>query len=86
MPPECTYTFSGSERSGECECGEGACCAVPRVGGEPGGAPMPLAAGGEPCKHLYWEETGEMEKSAGHPALPILNRSNELYSLVGGPQ
>jgi hypothetical protein len=25
---------------------------LPREGGEPGGAPLPEIAGGEPCKHL----------------------------------
>jgi Fe-S-cluster containining protein len=56
IPPQCTYYFAGTERRGECSCGESACCAVPREGGEPGGAPIPEIAGGEPCKHIVYEE------------------------------
>jgi hypothetical protein len=54
MPPECTYYFVGGERRGECGCMQGACCAIPREGGVPGGVPLPEAAGGEPCKYLVY--------------------------------
>lgn len=86
-PGECTYTFVGGERRGECACDEGACCAVPRVGGEPGGAPMPEVAGGEACKHLVWnEEERPVEKtaSAGHVALPVVQPSADIYNMVNG--
>jgi len=84
MPEECTYTFNGEERRGECACDVGACCNAPRENGEPGGTPLPSIAGGRPCKHLVWKEVDvPMEKSASHPALPILQ--NSLYDLVGGP-
>ena len=63
IPAECTFYFSGSERRGECACGEGACCALPREGGEPGGSPLPEEAGGSPCKHLKWDEVTEKEAS-----------------------
>ena len=62
MPPECTFTYIGSEREGKCECNIGACCAVPREDGEPGGAPMPDVAGGKPCKYLVWENVMEQEQ------------------------
>ena len=53
VPDSCGYRFSEGERKGDCylEC-QAACCMEPRVGGEPGGAPMPEIAGGMPCKHL----------------------------------
>ena len=86
MPPECTYTFVGSDREGECACDVGACCAVPRAKGEPGGAPMPNIAGGEPCKHLIWVEE-EKEKTASEevecPACAPF--PCPLYDFVGGP-
>lgn len=64
MPSECTYTFPSSEdRQGDCSCGVGACCAIPREGGEPEGAPLPSEAGGEPCKHLVWV-ADDKEKTA----------------------
>lgn len=85
IPPECTYTFPGGDghREGECACGVGACCSVPREGGEPGGTPLPELAGGQPCKHLVWvQETekvaaldfiiAEQTKSAGHHLLRVL--------------
>jgi hypothetical protein len=71
IPPECTYSFpSGASepREGDCACGVGACCAVPREGGEPGGTPLPEAAGGEPCKHLMWAEE-PLEKIASDSSL-----------------
>jgi len=64
MPDVCTYTFPGGgtgEREGECACDVGACCATPREGGEPGGAPIPEHAGGTPCKHMVWEDVPEEE-------------------------
>lgn len=65
LPPECAYTFPDGEREGTCSCGVAACCDSPREGGEPGGASMPHVAGGEPCKHLVWEEVeGPVEKTA----------------------
>ena len=53
MPDSCGYYFTAEGRKGSCymEC-QGACCALPRQNGEPGGAPLPELAGGEPCKHL----------------------------------
>jgi hypothetical protein len=53
MPDSCGFYFADGERKGCCylEC-QAACCMEPRVGGEPGGAPMPEIAGGLPCKHL----------------------------------
>ena len=62
-PEVCTYSFPNGDtkREGECACDEGACCAVPREGGEPGGTPMPEAAGGAPCKHLVWQDVPEDE-------------------------
>jgi len=52
MPDSCGYFFS-DKREGCCylEC-QAACCMEPREGGEPGGAPLPDIAGGEPCKYL----------------------------------
>jgi len=82
IPPECTYTFPSGDRAGTCSCDVAACCASPREGGEPGGAPMPHISGGEPCRHLVWEEK-EVEqgvaKTASSQALPDV-----LASLVGG--
>ena len=54
----CGYKF-GDEgvREGACKrCGQ--CCAIPRVGGEPGAGYDPH---GEPCKHL---KAAEHEKSS----------------------
>lgn len=64
-PPECTYSFIDGERVGDCSCDVGACCATPREGGLPGGAPLPAEAGGQPCKYLVWEEVDVLEKGAG---------------------
>jgi hypothetical protein len=62
-PSVCTYSFpyGDDRREGECACEIGACCAVPREGGEPGGAPMPEEAGGSSCKHLVWVDVEEEE-------------------------
>lgn len=68
MPNECTYTFPEGglgARHGDCSCGAGACCAIPREGGEPGGTPLPEEAGGQPCKHLVWEHV-DHEKIASY--------------------
>ena len=70
-PDECTYAFIGGECIGKCECDVGACCAIPREGGLPGGAPIPKEAGGQPCKHLVWEEAQTKTASA----LPIVANS-----------
>jgi hypothetical protein len=53
IPESCGFHFSGGEKKGCCylEC-QASCCMLPREGGEPGGAPLPEIAGGEPCKHL----------------------------------
>jgi hypothetical protein len=84
IPPECTYYFSGAERQGSCACDEGACCAVPRQDGEPGGAPMPAVAGGKPCKYLEWKEENVKEASS----LPIVHdlpsRSETIRKALGG--
>lgn len=91
MPPVCTYTFPGGgleERQGECTCDEGACCVVPREGGEPGGAPMPEVAGGQPCKHLSWEEQEvPMTKEAAEELANLSNdtemATNHLLQILG---
>lgn len=64
-PEECTYYFIDGKRMGSCDCGVGACCALPRDGGTPDGKHLPAAAGGKPCKYL--EQTKEKTASA----LPI---------------
>jgi hypothetical protein len=64
VPEGCGYWFDAEgKRGGECDpaC-QASCCQLPRAGGEPGGAPLPEIAGGEPCKHLVYVER--------HPALP----------------
>lgn len=66
VPPGCTFHFVGQERRGSCqpkECGNEICCAWPREGGEPEGTSLDSLAGGEPCKHLKWEEL-DAEKTA----------------------
>lgn len=87
MPPECTYTFVGDKREGKCECDVGACCSVPRGGGEPGGVPMPSIAGGKPCKYLVWENVMEegKEKEASVGAAGAFT-AQDLERLVGGPE
>ena len=79
-PPECTFSFpDGEVRQGECACDVGACCATPREGGEPAGAPLPEEAGGAPCKHLVWEDQVEDEDPvkiasivSAHPLLRVI--------------
>jgi len=55
VPESCMYYFADGERKGGCDpdC-NASCCFLPRQGGEPGGAPMPEIAGGEPCKHITY--------------------------------
>lgn len=65
LPRSCTYFFAGDgTRRGGCseEC-EAACCMLPRVGGEPGGAAMPEVAGGEPCRHLEYVEEARFDNA-----------------------
>ena len=81
IPPECTFTFVGDQREGECACDVGACCAIPREKGEPGGAPMPNVAGGLPCKHLVWVDG--KEKTAGVDC-PACGTECPIYDMVGG--
>jgi len=89
QPPECTFTFVGNERRGDCSCDVGACCAMPRDGGEPSAPYLPELAGGLPCKHLQWvEEEKPKEKLAvvneplcscckGTPALKVVFTEDE---------
>jgi hypothetical protein len=70
-PKEGTYAFIGNDRIGRCECGIGACCAIPREGGKPGGAPLPEEAGGYPCQCLVWRSTDEGKEKTSS-ALPIV--------------
>jgi hypothetical protein len=86
LPEECTYTFVGSDREGDCSCDVGACCRMPREGGEPGGTPLPFIAGGLSCKHLVWEDKPK-SKEAGESAeepLVVHSGSIDLYELIGG--
>lgn len=83
MPEECTYTFNGNEKRGECNCGIAACCNLPRQNGEPGGVPLPSIAGGQACKHLVWEDTEEpIEKKASDQTQDV---RMDLQELVRGP-
>jgi Fe-S-cluster containining protein len=88
IPAECTYNFTGETRTGSCDCGIGACCAIPRVDGEPTSPSLPAEAGGLPCKHLIWvevekEKTAEVEKVA---SATQQYTSEDVYSLVRGPE
>lgn len=85
LPPECTFTFVGSDREGECACDIGACCSVPREKGEPGGAPMPNIAGGEPCKYLVWEDKGAEKVAAVSVGCSVDISRCPLCDLVEGP-
>jgi Fe-S-cluster containining protein len=82
LPEECTFWFAGSERLGSCECDVGACCSVPREGGEPGGAPVPEIAGGAPCKYLVWGEVNEGEEKTACARAP--DPAEELERLISG--
>jgi len=78
IPSQCTYYFKGAEREGTCNCGDGACCAIARKDGEPGGAPMPNVAGGEPCKYLRWvDEPDEQKEKTSEPAVKIADQTKE---------
>ena len=64
-PEECTFAFIDGSRIGKCDCGIGACCAIPREKGMPGGAQLPEEAGGSPCQYLEMrvkEKTASGEK------------------------
>jgi len=53
-PERCSFWFDAEgNREGECDphC-QASCCMLPRLGGEPGGAPLPEIAGGMPCRYL----------------------------------
>jgi Fe-S-cluster containining protein len=80
-PPECTFHFSGGERRGECACDQGACCAIPREHGEPGGVPMPEEAGGTPCKYLVYEEREAEEKEK--TAASVYDGYQQLAEAIG---
>lgn len=82
-PPECTYYFAGSTRHGECACGEGACCAIPRENGIPGGTPLPEVAGGEPCKYLVYVEKDTGEEGTEKTASVDKESYNRLLKEVG---
>lgn len=84
MPPECTFKYVGNEREGRCECNIGACCAVPRDGGEPGGTPMPDVAGGEPCKYLTWEPVMGSEREEPKEKAAASREYPDLTPLVDG--
>ena len=76
-PPNCGFSFAGSERTGACDCDVAACCMTARENGEPGGAPLPETAGGLPCKHVVWvdeptEEAPAVEKTAAGNAASLL--------------
>jgi hypothetical protein len=74
-PDSCTYYFIDGERLGSCSCDMGACCAIPRQDGKPGGAPLPEIAGGKPCHNLVWTEVAVKEASAS-------GRSTDRQELV----
>ena len=79
VPPSCTFSFLGSERSGSCQpevCQADSCCGYPREGGEPEGTSLDALAGGEACKHLLWEEVDAKEAADDSPP------SEELYELI----
>ena len=79
-PEECTFSFVGQERRGDCACDVGACCAIPRDGGEPTAKHLPELAGGEPCKHLTWvDEDRPVEKLA---SLGIVGQAAPELKLV----
>jgi len=84
LPEQCTYYFVGNERRGECACDEGACCAIPRDGGEPTASHLPDIAGGLPCKHLVLDEV-PVEKVAVVCAPSVPADFINLNLLVDGP-
>jgi len=83
VPAECTYYFAGTERKGECACDEAACCAVPREGGKPGGTPLPEEAGGEPCKHIVYEEVTIKEAAEDEEIADQGDAIRELEEALG---
>jgi Fe-S-cluster containining protein len=85
MPEECTYYFVGNERRGECACGVGACCALPRDGGEPEAKYLPEISGGLPCKHLIPAEETQTEKTAQAWSLSHEEYTYPIDLLVDGP-
>ena len=75
QPESCGYYFLGNGvRRGRCleEC-DSTCCKLPRENGEPGGAAVPVEAGGMSCRHLEWKEEEvkfapeKQEKAEGDP-------------------
>ena len=84
---ECTYNFVGNERRGQCGCDVGACCATPRMNGEPGGVTVPEGAGGLPCKYLEWVKAPELEEKKAETLVENASgqaSSTDYYNLVSG--
>jgi hypothetical protein len=79
IPQECTFQFIDGERFGECDCGVGACCAVPRVNGDPEGDQLPADEGGLPCQHLVCREVtiDEMPKTASDNRGDVVRKALE---------
>lgn len=77
IPESCGFVFLGDgKRRGRCEpeCGA-TCCQLPRMNGDPEGAALPKAAGGEPCRYLVWTDDdvpfeGESVKKDEKPPAP----------------
>jgi Fe-S-cluster containining protein len=84
IPPECTFYFTGGVRNGDCSCGTSACCEVPRVGGDPGGAPMPREAGGLPCRHIVVEEEEKTAQEHSETEDPNSENNDFIKEAVGG--
>lgn len=85
LPPECTYSFEGGERKGECDpsaCQDGNCCNYPREGGEPEATSMDVLAGGEPCKHLVWVIVPDREEKTAENEEDTTGFNDELYETV----
>ena len=78
-PEECTYYFIDGERMGSCDCGVGACCALPRDKGEPVAKHLPVIAGGGPCKYLEWTEP--KTKTAAQTLHPM-NRDEAIEAAI----
>lgn len=84
VPRECTFVFNGgSDRQGECACNEGACCAIPRKDGEPEGMPLPEESGGQPCKHLVYEEENEKTAADASSASGVEYGTRHLLRVMG---
>jgi hypothetical protein len=82
IPPGCTFSFIGADRHGSCQpeiCQENICCAYPREGGEPEGTSLDELAGGEPCKHLQWEEMPAVKTASDDEGPSILG---QVYQLI----